>query len=348
MSDHIPKLSQKSAVSRYLSSGKRQSLDQVLRTCKDLTEPPGIHSTILMSASGFQYTGSRDTARCNSCGLQISDWKSDMKPFAVHEQARPTCSFVQSRRPTAVSAISTIDDQGRPAKRMKTETSSASCSSNELVETDITKSIRQQTFSHWPPRKSPTGAQMTEAGFFCCNILDRVICIYCDLVCQEWAADIDDPYEVHRIISPKCPYVIAMLKCQQNSVTFSLTVTESSENETEVIGRDFYDPLARQDSFAGWPTGKAPSVESLVLAGFVYRNKDTTVTCFSCKGSLNNWGKRDNPMVEHARWFPQCRYAKDMCGDGLYKNIQMQEQHQKHLGNTNTDSLDKIVSFILL
>jgi hypothetical protein len=52
---------------------------------------------------------------------------------------------------------------------------------------------------------------MIEAGFFYCNVGDRVICIYCNLICQQWAPHIDDPWEVHETLSPHCPYVKSKL-----------------------------------------------------------------------------------------------------------------------------------------
>ncbi|CAF3551333.1 unnamed protein product [Rotaria sp. Silwood1] len=78
----------------------------------------------------------------------------------------------------------------------------------------------------------------------------------------------------------------------------------------------------RYVSFATWPSEQLPAVDDLVRAGFFYTGKNTIVTCFYCNGSLQNWGSNDNPMIEHARWFPHCAYAKQLCGDDLYRKIQ--------------------------
>lgn len=32
------------------------------------------------------------------------------------------------------------------------------------------------------------------------------------------------------------------------------------------------------------------------------------VNCFHCGSGLRNWEPEDDPWVEHARWFPQCRF----------------------------------------
>ncbi|CAF0856265.1 unnamed protein product, partial [Didymodactylos carnosus] len=42
-----------------------------------------------------------------------------------------------------------------------------------------------------------------------------------------------------------------------------------------------------------------------------------------------NWGEKDNPMIEHARWFPHCSYVKQLCDDDLYKKIQQSKRAAK-------------------
>jgi hypothetical protein len=31
--------------------------------------------------------------------------------------------------------------------------------------------------------------------------------------------------------------------------------------------------------------------------------------CFHCAGSLHNWDEYDEPWVEHAHWFPKCKFV---------------------------------------
>ncbi|CAF1013104.1 unnamed protein product [Rotaria sp. Silwood1] len=74
-------------------------------------------------------------------------------------------------------------------------------------------------------------------------------------------------------------------------------------------------------SNSNW-TENSPSIESFVRAGFFCNGINNTVTCFYCNGSLHKWGSNDNPIIEHARWFPHCTYAKHLCGNQLYNKIQ--------------------------
>jgi hypothetical protein len=140
---------------------------------------------------------------------------------------------------------------------------------------------------------------------------------------------------VHRTLSPKCPYVTATLKQQQTS---SIIIVNEYSTKENVLGATNNDPFRlneivytaachptyseiswRHASFATWPNENAPSVDDLVRAGFFYTGTKTIVTCFYCNGSLQNWGANDNPTVEHARWFPNCPFAKQLCEPGRYR-----------------------------
>ncbi|UJR11306.1 hypothetical protein I4U23_015487 [Adineta vaga] len=205
---------------------------------------------------------------------------------------------------------------------------------NILDEVKTLKEMRQRTFSHWPRENSPSAAQMIFAGFFCCNVGDRVICLYCNLILQQWTPHTDDPQEVHQALSPNCQYVRYMLKIRQtepihiinqNSNTHSNILDTLRFNEivhTSACHSNYIEIPKRYASFASWPTDPLPSVDDLVRAGFFYTGTQTVVTCFYCNGSLQNWSSQDSPLIEHCRWFPRCNYAKQLCDGDLYRKIQ--------------------------
>jgi baculoviral IAP repeat-containing protein 2/3 len=180
---------------------------------------------------------------------------------------------------------------------------------------------------------------MIEAGFFSCNVGDRVICIYCNTICQQWTPNSDDPCEVHKTLSPKCSYVIAMLTRAQTSAISIINETSTNVDPflchtivyTAACNTNYIEIPKRYASFATWPSENLPSVDDLVRAGFFYTGTKTIVTCFYCNGSLQNWGSNDNPTIEHARWFPNCAYAKQLCGAELYRNIQESKRAQQGL-----------------
>jgi hypothetical protein len=348
-------LTEKSNVKLYVFSGKTYINREIFSLSQRLIKKHGVHSTIALSSAGFHYTGNGDTTRCHTCNLEVYAWKLEMKPFAIHAQRSPDCPFVRSILPieravipatlSTTPVIPTFNDGERPFKRQKTETTDERSRSGLLVEVDTLKQMRRRTFSHWPHRASPSSAQMIDAGFFNCNVGDRIICLYCNLICQQWTPHTDDPWEVHRTLSPKCPYVIATLKQQQ---TPSIRIVNEQSTRENAIGTTNNDPFRLNDivytaacnptyieipqrytSFATWPNENAPSVDDLVRAGFFYTGTKTIVTCFYCNGSLQNWEANDNPTIEHARWFPHCAYAKQLCGAELYRNIQESKRAQQ-------------------
>ncbi|CAF1172795.1 unnamed protein product [Adineta steineri] len=328
---------------------------------------PGIYTHNNLNSAGFQYTGNGDTARCKDCGLEVSNWKTTMHPYTIHSQQKPECPFILSLKQslitnkassssttTTIRSISIKTEPENPSKRQKIEPTNSDILSNTLVETNLLKQVRRRTFSHWPHRTIPSTAQMIESGFFNCNVGDRVICIYCNLICQQWTPHTDDPCEVHKTLSPNCIYVTAKLIRPAASsiiiVNENSTSTTSSMNSSTATGLDplrsneivftaacnpaYTEIPKRHASFGLWPAENLPSVDDLVRAGFFYTGTKTIVTCFYCNGSLQNWGPNDNPMIEHARWFPHCAYATQLCGDDLYRKIQESKRAQQECAST--------------
>ena len=301
-------------------------------------EKRGVHSQNYLSAAGFRYTGDGDTARCIDCGLEVSKWTPDMIPWTIHAERKPDCPFVCSMETSipcpSISLHSTCtfasSEAENPSKRQKTEVNSTERIANSLEETSILQQVRRRTFSQWPHRTIPSSAQMIEAGFFNCNVGDRVICLYCNLICQQWTPHTDDPCEVHKTLSPNCLYVTSklirpdassMIIVNENATTTSAAGAHSPTTSnldplrsheivhTAACNPAFTELPRRHASFTTWTPDNLPSVEDLVRAGFFYTGTKTIVTCFYCNGSLQNWSPNDNPMIEHARWFPHCAFC---------------------------------------
>ncbi|CAF3720685.1 unnamed protein product [Rotaria sp. Silwood1] len=338
------------------------TINQIQTLVKSIKRP-GVHAVYSMAAAGFKYIGDGDTARCKDCGLEVSNWTLDMNPFTIHSKCQPDCSFVRSTVPTLSSdvlassmssttgtrnaSVSTAEEN--TSKRQTIETLGFRSVSNTLCESDSLQQVRRRTFSHWPHHTVPSSAQMIEAGFFNCNVGDRVICIYCNLICQQWTPHIDDPCELHKILSPNCIYVktrlmrpipLPIIIVNESSLTTTTGIASSISNNlsslrpSDIVYRASCNPAyseipKRHASFATWPNEDLPSVDHLVRAGFFFTGAKTIVTCFYCNGSLQNWGSNDNPMIEHARWFPYCAYARQLCGEELYHKIQESKRIQQ-------------------
>ena len=307
-----------------------QEMQKVLKP----TQLSSRYSTNQMRSAGFQYNETSCTYRCEQCDLELSDCSSEMAPASMHAQHSPRCPFVLQYLFMPNSESDRSSDHQENSYEV----------TRMLIEVDKLQKIRYRSYSHWKGTDKPSSDRMIAAGFFSCNIHDRTICIYCNLICHEWNLDEDDPVEAHRVFSPQCPYVLSILN---NSLKLSLTVvrngpTDSNSEQLETIERrststdcsypahpTYSDLKRRMDSFISCSNQSAlPPVDDLAMAGFFYRNEKDLVTCFFCNGSLKNWSSHDQPIVEHVRWFDRCGYAKKQCGDPLYQQIIVAKQTQ--------------------
>ncbi|CAF1508661.1 unnamed protein product [Adineta steineri] len=205
--------------------------------------------------------------------------------------------------------------------------------------------VRRRTFSHWPHASPEFIDQMNQAGFFGCNVDDRVVCIDCGLMCHQWIPNNDDPCEIHRAISPNCRYVQSKLMNYQpppppprpvinTDLSPTVNVTQSPTNVSSPINLTEYEIVAkaspnsqynelikRVKSFDNYPYRNFVSVDNLAQAGFFYSGTKDMVTCFYCNRSLEGWNLRNDPMNEHLRRSPHCSYARQLCGeDNVYRN----------------------------
>lgn len=242
---------------------------------------------------------------------------------------------------------------------LQQQTTSSPQNIPQISENEKRRRSQEQTFSHYPHSSPEFIGRLIDAGLYGCNVEDRVICLGCNLICQQWIPHIDDPREVHSNLSPKCRYVrlnlmnFRLLSSSSSSPpppqsprsplqttnvslssavnvasyhTHNTDITATTRHEEVVFIKGAKNPQyaeipRRTASFANWPHRNLPSVDDLTCAGFFYTGMNNIVTCFYCNGSLQNWESNDNPTVEHARWFPHCRYARQLCGEELYWRI---------------------------
>lgn len=68
------------------------------------------------------------------------------------------------------------------------------------------------------------------------------------------------------------------------------------------------DVRRRGQSFLCWPGNVAASANEMAEAGLYYTGTADKTKCFYCGGGLQDWEYLDDPLVEHAKWFPDCEY----------------------------------------
>ncbi|XP_067656649.1 baculoviral IAP repeat-containing protein 7-like [Haliotis asinina] len=66
----------------------------------------------------------------------------------------------------------------------------------------------------------------------------------------------------------------------------------------------------RRETFKTWPAWSSQRPECLAKAGFYYTKISDRVQCPFCLGVLKKWETWDEPMSEHRRHFPYCRFVQ--------------------------------------
>jgi len=88
---------------------------------------------------------------------------------------------------------------------------------------------------------------------------------------------------------------------------------------------DYRHESARLRSFKNWPVSYIRP-ETLAAAGFYFTGQGDTVKCFDCHTELCQWLKGDDPIMDHERLSPTCKYVND-----TRSNVSTQESdNQRH------------------
>lgn len=62
--------------------------------------------------------------------------------------------------------------------------------------------------------------------------------------------------------------------------------------------------------------------------------------CFCCDGALRNWEPKDDPWVEHARWFSRCNFLVSVKGEDYVKEVKARYQSNPSAAASATTSED--------
>ncbi|TFK05156.1 transmembrane protease serine 11E-like [Platysternon megacephalum] len=66
----------------------------------------------------------------------------------------------------------------------------------------------------------------------------------------------------------------------------------------------------RLRTFRQWPESSPVSATDLAKAGFFFLGPGDRVQCFCCGGILRSWEAEDQPMREHHKFFPTCKFIR--------------------------------------
>ncbi|XP_064616366.1 baculoviral IAP repeat-containing protein 3-like isoform X2 [Liolophura sinensis] len=103
---------------------------------------------------------------------------------------------------------------------------------------------------------------------------------------------------------------------------------------------DYADFQSRMATFrlgSRWPTDKSQTPVDVAMAGLFFAGVDDCTRCFSCGGGLRNWLPGDDPIVEHARFFPECQYIIGLKGEAFVANVNRDYPRENFTGDTEVD-----------
>ncbi|XP_054837585.1 baculoviral IAP repeat-containing protein 7 [Eublepharis macularius] len=206
-----------------------------------------------------------------------------------------------------------------------------------LPSTMTSEERRLRTFQCWPDSAAVSPADLAAAGFFFVGPGDRVKCFCCGGVLYEWVAE-DDPIEEHRKFFPMCPFIQGIGVGSQRAPRarglqdcvdgqfLGMLQNIGMEEEAVPDSPPEYPNMEMEDNrlvtFNTWPSSARVSPELLARAGFFYTGEGDYVRCFHCDGALRNWERGDDPWMEHARWFPRCKFLLQSRGRDFVNTIQ--------------------------
>jgi baculoviral IAP repeat-containing protein 2/3 len=159
-----------------------------------------------------------------------------------------------------------------------------------------------------------------------------VQCAWCYGKLQGWEQG-DNPLKEHARHFASCPKFGDRKAVNASSlVNVHHTQGDSSQNDlseddlgiltVRPCNPQFAIEASRLESFKGnWPANLAQTPDHLSASGFFYVGYSDNVKCFFCDGGLCNWEADDEPWTEHARWFPDCGFLKQVKGSKFIQKV---------------------------
>ena len=188
---------------------------------------------------------------------------------------------------------------------------------------------RRKTFEgFWSDTWPVSSKALVQAGFFYCGPEDMVQCAWCYGKLQGWEQG-DNPLTEHARHFASCPKFGERKAVKASSLVNvrNAGTNEFSEDDLGILTERPCNPqyaieAERLRSYnKRWPSNLVQTPEELSSAGFFYIGYADNVKCFFCDGGLCNWESDDEPWTQHARWFPDCAFVKQVKGTTFIQKV---------------------------
>ncbi|XP_053386182.1 baculoviral IAP repeat-containing protein 3-like [Mercenaria mercenaria] len=89
---------------------------------------------------------------------------------------------------------------------------------------------------------------------------------------------------------------------------------------------------SRVASFKEFPRDIKLPPQQFAVAGLFFTGNGDLCRCFTCDGGLKDWSSGDDPIKEHATYFPNCAYINQLKGPDYVKSQQQNHNRNEPVG----------------
>ncbi|XP_053401203.1 uncharacterized protein LOC128546222 isoform X2 [Mercenaria mercenaria] len=189
---------------------------------------------------------------------------------------------------------------------------------------------------NWDSNNKPDTLVLVNWGFFYTGTEDLVRCYQCGLGLKDWVKD-DDVLQEHVKHSATCDYLLTRLgretvdqiKISLESPGCSTNTSSAGQLSYKMRSPRYQTMASRLASFKDFPRHIHISHQQLAVAGLFYTGKGDLCRCFTCDGGLKDWSAGDDPIKEHATYFPKCTYINQLKGSEYVRVLQRTRQNEQ-------------------
>ncbi|XP_045189649.1 baculoviral IAP repeat-containing protein 7-like [Mercenaria mercenaria] len=206
---------------------------------------------------------------------------------------------------------------------------------------------RMSTFQYrlWDVNNKPDIRTLTEYGFFYTGNGDLVRCFQCGIGLKDWVKD-DDVLAEHIKYSSDCDFLRQKIgRTETERLKNSLFVHEQASSSKQTSSNSYkirsprYQTMgARLTSFDSFPRHILIQPRTLAVAGLYYTGKGDLCRCFACDGGLKDWSTGDDPIQEHATYFPNCPYINQLKGQEYVNQMQSRKTNSSFTGTSGNET----------
>ncbi|KAB0369605.1 hypothetical protein FD755_018598 [Muntiacus reevesi] len=308
-----------------------------------------------MAEAGFYLTGTKSSVQCFCCSLILFGTSLQSPPMEHHRKFHPDCEFLLGK------------DVGNIAKYdVRVQNPENTLRRDDKARYQEEKA-RLESFKNWPFYAQGTSPrELSAAGFVFTGKRDIVQCFSCGGCLGNWEDD-DDPWKEHAKWFPKCEFLQSKKSLEEITqyiqsykgfvdvtVILSFHFLQGEHFLNSWVKRDlsvasvccngsiFGNEELRLQSFKNWSPSSPVGAAALVKAGLFYTGKSDIVQCFSCRGYLHEWEEGDDPLEEHAKFFPNCQFLQSVKSSAeVIPDLQSHDELSELTGTTRESHLEE-------